>query len=312
MKSKRIFGMAVLCGVFVFAGCKHEHTWEEATCAMPKHCTECEATEGEILEHTWKSATCTEPKTCKVCGTTEGEAQGHSFLSATCVSAEGCVICGEKRGEPVAHTGETVGKCKLCGEAQNKDLMLALGERHEEAVEKIKAIVNQISLEAVEVTTENPALSNLDMEGDLENQFVGEYPLATLTLGQYLEWAYGLIEKLYWVDRMEDYTELRALYEEVYSMCADYQELSALKNRTKKIIDLIPEAVPETRERTGGVYDIRLSDREEVTSEQKEQVDEALELWQADMMEKITWMAEMDTEMKEWENEYNSVKALFK
>lgn len=312
MRSKEIVGMVVLCGMFLLVGCKHEHAWEEATCTMPKHCTECEATEGETLEHTWKSATCTEPKTCKVCGATEGEALGHSFMAATCVSAEGCIACGEKRGEPLAHTGEIVGTCKLCGETQNKELVLTIGYRQEVAVEKIKAIVNQISLEAVEVTTENPALSNLDMEGDLENQFVGEYPLATLTLGQYLEWAYGLIEKLYWVDRMEDYTELRALYEEVYSMCADYQELSDLKNRTKKIIDLIPEAVPETRERTGGVYDIRLSDREEVTSEQKEQVDEALELWLADAVETLNWFTEASKEIEEWEKEYNSVKALFK
>lgn len=162
MKRKNILGVAMVCGMFLLMACQHEHTWEEATCEMPKHCTECEATEGEVLEHIWKSATCTAAKTCKICGTTEGEPLEHSFLSATCVSAEGCVVCGEKRGEPLVHTGEIVGTCKLCGETQNKDLMLALGERHEEAVEKIKAIANQISLEAVEVTTENAVLGRQD------------------------------------------------------------------------------------------------------------------------------------------------------
>lgn len=309
MKKRNLVSMILLCGTFILAGCKHEHVWEEATCTMPKHCVECEATEGKVLEHTWKSATCTSAKTCKVCGDTEGEALEHSFLAATCVSAEGCIVCGEKRGEPVAHAGEIVGTCKLCGETQNKDLMLALGDRHEEAVEKIKAIVNQISLEAVEVTNEMSVLSKLDPEGDLENQFIGEYPLATITLGQYLEWADGLIEKLYWVDRMEDYAKVRAIYEDVYSGCADYQELSALKNRTKKIIDLIPDAVPEKKERIGGIYDVLLV---EGKSEQKEQAKEAVEQWQADGMKALEWFTEADTEMKEWEKEYNSVKALFK
>ena len=306
MKSKRIFGMAVLCGVFVFAGCKHEHTWEEATCAMPKHCTECEATEGEILEHTWKSATCTEPKTCKVCGTTEGEAQGHSFLAATCVSAEGCVICGEKRGEPVAHTGEIVGKCKLCGETQNKDLMLALGERQEEATQIIAAFMNQLSLEVTEITTEFAGFSNLDDETDPESVFIGEYPIMTITCGQVIDWTDGLLVKVFWDDRMKDYAELRAVYEEAYSMCADYQELSALKNRTKKIIDLIPLTAPEKKERTGGIYDVLFVEAE------KEQFDEVYEQYQADMMAEIAWMGDISTEIEEWENEYNSVKALFK
>lgn len=306
MKSKKILGMAVLCGVLCFAGCKHEHVWEEATCTMPKHCTECEATEGELLEHTWKSATCTEAKTCKVCGATEGEALGHSFLAATCVSAEGCIACGEKRGEPVAHTGEIVGTCKLCGETQNKDLLLAFGERQEAAFELFTAIVNRITMEAVELTNEMSVLLNFDDETDPESVFIGEYPLATITFGQYLEWADGLLEKLYWDDRMEEYAELKAVYEEVYSMCADYQELGTLKNRTKKIMDLIPYAVPEKEERTGGVYDVLLVEGT------KEQLKEALELWQTDMMEKIEWMGDFDTEVKEWKQVYNSVKALFK
>ena len=85
-----------------------------------------------------------------------------------------------------------------------------------------------------------------------------------------------------------------------------------IKVLLKKIIDLIPDAVPETKERTGGVYDILWSERAEVTSEQREQVDEALEQWKADGMKALEWLTEADTEMKEWEKEYNSVKALFK
>ena len=111
---------------------------------------------------------------------------------------------------------------------------------------------------------------------------------------------------LCWDDRMKDYEELREVYEEAYSMCADYQELSALKNQTKKIIDLIPLTAPEKKERTGGIYDVLLVEVE------KEQFTEVYEKYLADMLEEIAWMSDLDTEMKEWEKEYNSVKAMFK
>lgn len=58
-------------------GCRHEHTFIDATCTEPMTCTECDYTEGEPLGHSFADATCTEPMTCSVCGITEGEPLGH-------------------------------------------------------------------------------------------------------------------------------------------------------------------------------------------------------------------------------------------
>ena len=35
---------------------RHEHSWTEATCTMPKTCTVCGETEGEALGHQWSEA----------------------------------------------------------------------------------------------------------------------------------------------------------------------------------------------------------------------------------------------------------------
>lgn len=70
-KPKKGF-LAGLLSIFSLSGCGHEHTWTEATCEVPKTCSECGETEGEMLEHVWVEATYTEPKTCSVCNITEG------------------------------------------------------------------------------------------------------------------------------------------------------------------------------------------------------------------------------------------------
>lgn len=310
MKKQKIAVLIVLYGVFVFAGCKHEHVWEEANCGKPRHCTECEATEGEVLEHAWESATCTAARTCKTCGTTEGEALGHSFLKATCISAESCVVCGEMRGEPVTHTGEIIGTCHLCGETYNKELVIKLGYRHEVATNVFVTAMTMIMQGATEETRELNALTELNAEADPETVFIGGYSISTITVGEYLSWANDLLRKLYWEDRMEDYTELRAVYEEVYSLCGDYTELCALKEKAKEIVDLIPLEVPGKEERTGEIYDLLLL---EISSEEeKEQLLKTVEQWKTDMMEDIMWLSEAETKMGEWKNEYDKVNALFK
>lgn len=50
-----------------------EHTWVDATCQEPKHCSKCGETEGTPLDHEWAEATFAAPKTCTLCGETEGE-----------------------------------------------------------------------------------------------------------------------------------------------------------------------------------------------------------------------------------------------
>ena len=48
---------AVLGDICPYCGAKrHEHSWTEATCTMPKTCTVCGETEGEALGHQWSEA----------------------------------------------------------------------------------------------------------------------------------------------------------------------------------------------------------------------------------------------------------------
>ena len=154
MKKQMLVGMLVLCGAFALAGCKHEHVWEEATCETAKYCTECEATEGEALGHAWEEATCTLPKTCKVCGTTEGVRAGHKFLDATCDKPKEGEVCGETKGEPLVHNGRRVGRCKLCGVVQNKELVTEIGDRYETAYSEYVTAMTAIMQDTTELAEE--------------------------------------------------------------------------------------------------------------------------------------------------------------
>ena len=69
---KKIISMCIAFVIITLSGCGHKHTWAEATCEVPKTCTECGKTEGEITGHLWTEATYAAPKTCEVCGLTEG------------------------------------------------------------------------------------------------------------------------------------------------------------------------------------------------------------------------------------------------
>lgn len=131
MKTKR--GQKWLCGVgtlticFMLTGCGHEHTWVEATCTVPKTCSECGETEGEALGHTWVEATCAEPKTCSVCGETEGETIAHTWIDATCAEAKHCSVCGEIEGKPLEHilteaNYQQAATCEVCGKTVGEPL----------------------------------------------------------------------------------------------------------------------------------------------------------------------------------------------
>ncbi len=56
------------------------HSWEIATCTLPKTCSKCGETDGNALGHSWKDATCTSPKKCGTCGTTQGTTKSHNFV----------------------------------------------------------------------------------------------------------------------------------------------------------------------------------------------------------------------------------------
>ncbi len=100
---KKILSVFIIFVLFFLIGCRHEHSFTEASCTSPKTCSECGETEGEILPHDFSEASCTSPKICKNCGLTEGEALGHTFADATCTEPSTCLICGNTNGEALGH-----------------------------------------------------------------------------------------------------------------------------------------------------------------------------------------------------------------
>lgn len=65
---------------------------------------------GPSCEHEWAEATCAAPKTCTLCAATEGEALSHRGGAANCHEKAVCEVCGEEYGEfdPDKHTGDVV------------------------------------------------------------------------------------------------------------------------------------------------------------------------------------------------------------
>lgn len=314
MKRQKITGVLLLCGMLLLTGCGHEHVWEEATCEMPKHCAECEVTEGVALEHRWKDATCMTAKTCELCGATEGDALWHEFLPATCETAKTCSVCGQTKGEPLAHGGRTVGDCDLCGESLNKDLVLQMEYRFEVAANDL-AVTMTTAIQ--EYSSEIEVLNVLDNpeEMDPDEVLVGELTWGTLTPGSFFEWADGVLRETVWENHKEKYEEVKAVYEDIYEMCADYPELSSLKKKTKELMDVVPLTPPTKRERTGEVYDMKLIDIPSLEGEEKDRLkkayEEATAQWMQDMQEDIQWVSDVETKAKEWVEAYNKVKALF-
>ena len=91
-----------------------EHEWTEATCAAPKTCTKCNATEGEAAAHDWAAATCTAPKTCKTCNETEGAPNGHTEVTLQAV-APTCTSTGLTEGK----------KCSVCNTVTKEQTTVA-------------------------------------------------------------------------------------------------------------------------------------------------------------------------------------------
>ena len=91
-----------------------EHEWTEATCAAPKTCTKCNATEGEAAAHNWAAATCTAPKTCKTCNKTEGAPNGHTEVTLEAVDPT-CTSTGLTEGK----------KCSVCNTVTKEQTTVA-------------------------------------------------------------------------------------------------------------------------------------------------------------------------------------------
>ena len=121
MKRQILIILSALLCIALLAGCSCQHEWREATCTDPRHCSKCEAVEGEALGHTWTDADCENPKTCSRCGLTEGAASGHNWTEATCTTPKICSRCSASEGQPLEHSwvGEatlyTAPVCSVCG-----------------------------------------------------------------------------------------------------------------------------------------------------------------------------------------------------
>ena len=109
MKRKFIYTLLAISLSTILTACGHEHTWVEATCTQPKHCSECEEIEDNILEHSWVEVTCAEAKHCSKCGITEGEALPHTLTEANFQQPATCEVCGETDGEKLQADFEKYG-----------------------------------------------------------------------------------------------------------------------------------------------------------------------------------------------------------
>ena len=109
VKRMIVMGAVLMTLTYVLTGCGHEHTWVEATCEEPKHCSECGEVEGEKLTHSWVEATCEEAKHCELCNATEGEALGHDLSEATYDEPPKCKRCGKVVGEKLKSYAEEKG-----------------------------------------------------------------------------------------------------------------------------------------------------------------------------------------------------------
>ena len=120
MKKNMCFLIAGLMLCTLLVACGHQHTWLDATCRMPKTCSECGDTEGTPVDHRWSNATCQTPRTCTECGDTEGAPVDHRWSNATCQMPRTCSECGATEGVAAEHkwddaTCQTPKTCTECG-----------------------------------------------------------------------------------------------------------------------------------------------------------------------------------------------------
>lgn len=122
-KKSIVFFLLFVLLITCLGGCC-DHVWVEANCESPKTCSECGATQGDVV-HNWVEANCQSPKTCSECGVTEGDVS-HSFEVANCTDSVVCSICGAT-GDPVGHNWKDGScaepkRCERCGTTDGEAL----------------------------------------------------------------------------------------------------------------------------------------------------------------------------------------------
>ena len=126
---------------------KIAHDFVDATCTVPKTCTACGWTEGDVSGHDYslveiQHATCTEEGKriyrCH-CGDSYSETiakLAHDFAEATCTAAKTCKSCGATEGKASGHShkltsttnatctaeGKKVYTCSKCGDSYSETI----------------------------------------------------------------------------------------------------------------------------------------------------------------------------------------------
>ncbi len=118
--------LGLLLVILGMTNCWFGHTWNAATCTLPKTCAACGKTEGSAAGHNYLAATANSPKMCSICGHTVGTVESqsqshtHTWVDATCTAPKHCVDCGQTVGTEAPHqwmdaTYDTPMTCRNCG-----------------------------------------------------------------------------------------------------------------------------------------------------------------------------------------------------
>ena len=175
-------------------------------------------------EHTYADATCTTPKTCTKCEATEGEPLGHTYADATCTEPKTCKVCGAVEGEPLGHsyteaTCTEPGICTVCKETGVE----ALG--HSTEIGICERCGEYQGKESVVKILDNLQYANAQTDLALVIQLSGTDLYNNINKG------------------FEYYETAKEKYNESAELCADYPELSSLKEDILKTIEALPLTV---------------------------------------------------------------------
>ena len=130
-------------------------------------------------KHTWIEATCQVPRTCSECGETEGEPFSHDFYTPDCVNQPGvCYMCGLTQEAPPGHKyhWDSSGECTRCRRRRITTCTEGV------AVEWL----NSLQPDGFTLTYADPGLTITEGEYRLEgNIHCWQYMMTSQELGQY-------------------------------------------------------------------------------------------------------------------------------
>lgn len=128
----------------------------------------------------------------------EKDQHEHIFTEATCTVPKTCTICGIVEGTTLLHTTD-IGKCTLCEQLQNEELVLEIGNN-------VTMLGENITNCSAEIQS-----ANLNSTRDCFNKF------------------YSASIKL---------KENKKYCESIIQLCGEYEELSSVKENCNEILNI--------------------------------------------------------------------------